>query len=242
MKTLERKVITVDTNSNQERKGIFKIRLASLIFFSLIFFSSMVVQAHCDTMDGPVIADARVAIKENNINIVLKWVRPENEAEIKEAFNLLMNVSGLSPEAKEISNKYFFETLVRIHRSGEGVPFAGIKPSGTPIDEKIIAADKSIESGDLTPLKEFVAKDKLAELTKRFERVMLLKNFDVNNVDAGREYIEAYVQFFKFAEGEEGHSLEHIGAAGHLGHLPWILSGIFLITTMLFGILYIKKQ
>ncbi len=35
---------------------------------------------------------------------------------------------------------------------------------------------------------------------------MSLNNFDVNNVAAGREYIEAYVQFFKYAEGEaEGH-------------------------------------
>lgn len=35
---------------------------------------------------------------------------------------------------------------------------------------------------------------------------MALKNFDTNNVDAGREYIEAYVKFFKFAEGEEDHA------------------------------------
>ena len=43
----------------------------------------------------------------------------------------------------------------------------------------------------------------MAELTIRFGKVMSLKKFDVNNVKAGREYIEAYVQFFHFAEGEE---------------------------------------
>ena len=48
---------------------------------------------------------------------------------------------------------YFFETLVRIHRAAEGVPFTGVKPSGTPIDEKVLAADKSIEVGNLSPLK-----------------------------------------------------------------------------------------
>ena len=99
--------------------------------------------AHCDTMDGPVIADAIKAIEQNNVNYVLKWVQPVNENEIKDAFVLIMKVRLQSPEAKLLADNYFFETLVRVHRSGEGVPYTGLKPSGTPIDEKIHAADKS---------------------------------------------------------------------------------------------------
>jgi len=72
---------------------------------------------------------------------------------------------------------------------------------------------------------------------------MLLKNFDVNNVLAGREYIEAYVQFFHFAEGEEeGHDHGNLKEAGHLGHIPWILPGIFFFTSVLLGILYYRKK
>ena len=171
------------------------------------------------------------------------------KTEIKNAFNLMMKVRELSPEAKDLAEKYFFETLVRIHRNGEGVPFTGVKPSGTPIDEKILAADKSIESGNLSPMDEMVPKDKLPELTERFEKVMSLKNFDINNVEAGREYIEAYVQFFKFAEGEEeGHATGkqgvdgHILSAGHTTHISWILSGFLFITTSLFGGLLLKKN
>lgn len=174
--------------------------------FVLFFLSENVTFAHCDTMDGPLIADARKAMAQNNVNYALKWVSSENEPEIRHVFELIMKVKELSPEAKEISEKYFFDTLVRIHRNGEGVPFTGVKPAGTPIDEKILAADKSIEAGNLSPLKGLLAENKLPELNERFKKVMKLKNFDVNNVAAGREYIEAYVQFFKFAEGEEdGH-------------------------------------
>jgi hypothetical protein len=166
-----------------------------------------------------------------------------NENEIKEAFDLIMKVRVLSPEAKELSDNYFFETLVRVHRSGEGVPYIGLKPSGTPIDEKIIAADKSIELGNLSPLNDLIPKENLPELKKRFNKVMSLKNFDVNNVQAGREYIEAYVQFFHFAEGEEeGHDHGNIKEGGHLEHIPWILSGIFFFTSVLFGILYYRKK
>ncbi len=195
----------VETKNNPtSRRGL----LTGFILL-LVLFSSNVALAHCDTMDGPLIADARKAIAQHNVSYVLKWVPAANEAEVNTAFNLVMKVRGLSPEAGELADKYFFDTVVRIHRVGEGVSFTGIKPSGTPIDKKILAADRSIETGNLSPLKGLVADDLLPELTKRFEKVMSLRNFDVNDVAAGREYIEAYVKFFKYAEGEEDEHSEN---------------------------------
>lgn len=219
-----------------------KTILFQILFMLFAFFQFTTVTAHCDTKDGPVIADARKAIEKNNVNYVLKWVQPANENELKEAFTLTMKVRVLSDESKELADNYFFETLVRLHRSGEGVPYTGIKPSGTPIDEKILAADRSIELGNLSPLNDLVPKDKFAELKERFDKVISLKDFDVNNVEAGREYIEAYVQFFHFAEGEvEGHEQNHTGEAGRFGQIPWILSGIFFMISIVFGILYFRK-
>lgn len=212
------------------------------LFLLGLFISSQPSFAHCDTKDGPVVAAAIKAIEQNNINYVLIWIPPGDEKELKQAFELTMKVRGLSPEAKTLADNYFFETLVRLHRSGEGIPYTGVKPSGTPIDMKILAADKSIAAGNLSPLNDLVPKDKSAELKKRFEKVMSLKNFDVNNVQAGREYVEAYVQFFHFAEGEEEHNPGHLEESGHLEYLPWILSGIFLITTVLFATLYFRKK
>jgi hypothetical protein len=155
----------------------------------------------------------------------------------------------LSPDARELAEKSFFETLVRIHRAGEGVSFTGVKPEGTPIDERVMAADKSIEAGNLSPLEGLVAKDNMPELKERFDRVMALKNFDANNVKAGREYIEAYVRFFKFAEGEtEDHvshgsaGAAHTGSTGHAAHIPWILTGLFFTTTVVFGSLHYRKN
>jgi len=203
MKTREKEVVTDNLKGNQERKRNLRIGLVPLLILSLLILSTNVAFAHCDTMDGPLIKDARLAIAQNNVNYVLKWVSSENETEIKDAFKLMMKVRETSHEGKELAEKNFFETLVRIHRTGEGVPYTGVKPSGTLIDEKIMAADKSIELGKLSPLKDIISKEKLAELTIRFNKVMSLKNFDVNNVEAGRKYIEAYVLFFKFAEGEK---------------------------------------
>jgi hypothetical protein len=184
--------------------------MKKILFFSFIFFLlSGIMLAHCDTMDGPVVNDARKALEQNNVNYILKWVSQENENEVRDAFNLAIKVRKLNGDAKELADKYFFETVVRLHRAGEGMSYTGIKPSGTPVDEKILAADKSIEVNNLSPLKGMVPAEKESELKKRFDKVMSLKDFDVNDVTAGRKYISAYVQFFHFAEGEEEHNPDH---------------------------------
>ena len=174
--------------------------------FLLLGAFSINANAHCDTMDGPTIIDAQKAMKENNINYALKWVAPKDEKEINQIFNLSMQVKDLSPESKQIAEKYFFGELVRIHREAEGAPYTGVKPAGTTIDKKVLAADKSIEIGNLSPLENLIEKDKKIELKNRFDKVMSLKNYDINDLKAGREYIHAYVNFFKFAEGEDDHN------------------------------------
>jgi hypothetical protein len=217
--------------------------LLSLVFVWISFGPSNILLAHCDTMDGPVVADAKKAIDQHNVNYVLKWIKPESEKEIIEAFDLIMKIRDFSMDAKQIADKYFFETVVRLHRIGEGMSYTGIKPTGTPIDEKILAADKSIEQGNLSPLTGLVPADKQQELKERFQKVLALKDFDVNNIEAGREYIEAYVQFFHFAEGEEEHNPSHNEPIDkEHSILPWLTTGLFFITSLILGLLYLKKR
>lgn len=198
--------------------------------------------AHCDTKDGPVVAAAVKALGENNVNYVLIWVPAADESEIRDAFERAAEVRTLSPVARELADNYFFETLVRLHRAGEGVPYTGVLPSGTPIDEKILAADKSIELGNLMPFDDLVPRGDFPELERRFERVMSLKDYNINDVQAGRKYVEAYVQFFHFAEGEGDHHSGHHEEGEHAGHILWIVSTTFLITTALFATLYFQEK
>lgn len=190
---------------NFKKSKIMKSMGAIVAAATIIVMMPISASAHCDTMDGPTVADGFKAMENNNVNYVLKWIQPEYEDEITDKFNLSMKVKDLSPEAKEIAEQYFFGELVRIHRAGEDAPFDGLKPYGTPADEKVLAADESLVVGDLSPLEGLIEEEKMPELEERFEKVMSLKDYDVNNVKSGRKYIEAYVKFFKFAEGEEDH-------------------------------------
>src|SRR5512137_76552 len=105
-------------------------------------------RAHCDTLDGPVVTEARVALEKGDVTPVLKWVKAENEDEIKTVFKKVLAARSSGKEAKEIADLYFFETLVRLHRAGEGAAFTGLEPAGT-IEPAVAAADKAIDAGSV---------------------------------------------------------------------------------------------
>jgi hypothetical protein len=72
--------------------------------------------------DGPVVKAAQRDLQTGDVNQVLVWVRPQDEDEIKKAFDETLAVRKLSPQAQALADRYFFEALVRIHRAGENAP------------------------------------------------------------------------------------------------------------------------
>lgn len=169
--------------------------------------------AHCDTMDGPAVKDGEKALATGNINYAYKWIFAEYEAELKEVFELSLKVRKLGPDAREVADRWFLENFVRIHRAGEGAAYDGLKPAGTKLDPVVTAADESIELGNMSPLKGLVTEEEFHALEEKFNKAIALKDFDINDVNAARAYVEAYVTFFKMAEGEE-HAHHH----GHHHH------------------------
>ena len=186
-----------------------------LLASAVLFLMPRQASAHCDTMDGPTVIDGRKALETGNINYAYKWILPEHEHELHEVFELSRKVRNLGNDAQELADRYFLENLVRIHRVGEGAPFEGLKPSGTPIDEKVAAADKSIAIGNLSPLEGLVSHEELHALEEKFQKAIALKDYDINDVAAARKYVEAYVSFFKLAEGEEHDHSQHAQGHGH---------------------------
>lgn len=205
--------------------------LAAALVVALVLLRPQPASAHCDTLDGPTATDGQTALETGNINYALKWIDPEGEDELRRVFEKSLKVRTLGDEARELADQYFLETLVRIHRAGEGAGFEGLKPHGVPIDERVAAADRSIEVGSVDPLVPLVPAEQLPELERRLARVLAAKDYDVDDLAAGRAYIEAYVHFFKYAEGhdhdEHGHG-EHghdphahaHGESGHGAHEP----------------------
>lgn len=157
--------------------------------------------AHCDTMDGPVVKAARQALEKGDVTPVLKWVRSEDEAEVRAAFAKTVKVRTLGGEAKELAERYFFETVVRLHRAGEGEPYTGLKPAGTGVEPAIQEADKALQTGRPEQLLSLVSEAVNREVRKRFAAVLEKQKRAEESVAAGREYVAAYVEFIHYVEG-----------------------------------------
>ena len=155
--------------------------------------------AHCDTMNGPVVASARTALESGKVEPALVWVRVDDEAGIRRAFARALAVRKAGGEAKELADLYFFETLVRVHRAGEGAPYTGLKPAG-PLEPAVAAAEQSIASGKLAPVAKAVTQRIEAGLHRHFDALMAKKKRRDADVQAGRAYASAYVEYVHYVE------------------------------------------
>lgn len=177
------------------------------------------VFAHCDGMDGPVVKAAQAALQTGDVDLALVWVLKGHETDIKDAFKRTMSVRKLGPEAKALADASFFETLVRIHREGEGAPFTGLKPAGRDLGPALPAADKALADGNVEPLVKLLTDEIHAGLRGKFRELLEKKGYKKDDVEAGRAFVRAYVEFIHYAERlhqaavKPAHGHEEEGAA-----------------------------
>ena len=175
-----------------------RFALASVVVLALAS-SPSTASAHCDTLNGPVVAAARLALQKGDVTPLLRWVKAADETEIRHAFEQTLVVRKAGPQAQELADRYFFETLVRIHRQGEGAPYTGLKP-GTDVDPAVEAADKAIENGSIDRATQLVTSDIAAGIRRRFAHVAEARKRADQSVEAGREYVAAYVEYVHYVE------------------------------------------
>jgi hypothetical protein len=154
---------------------------------------------YCDTMDGPVVTAAELALEMENINYVLPFVKKEYEAEMRDAFEKTVIVRELSGEAAEVADYWFFETSVRLHLLGEGKNYAGIKQSGLNWGPVVRRAQDAIETGDKTALEDFLLEIIQEAIENRFEAAISKKEYDVNDLEAARDYTNSMIEFVLFS-------------------------------------------
>lgn len=171
------------------------------VFLTVAITSTNIAMAHCDGMDGPVVTLAKEALEMGNVNLVLPWVPKDGEQEIRRAFDHTMAVRKLGSEAKHLADRFFFETLVRVHRASEGAPYTGLKPAGLDLGPAIPAADKALDTGSLEAVEKLLTNAIHKRLHEHFHDAVNHKKFDKNNVEAGRRYVEAYVPYVHYVEG-----------------------------------------
>jgi hypothetical protein len=162
-------------------------------------------------MDGPVVTAAREALEAGDAGIALAYVPKDGEAEVREAFDAALAVRGLGQGARELADRHFFETVVRVHRAGEGAPYTGLKPAGLGHGPVIPVAERALVSGSADELVELLTGRVEEEVRRRLDEVIALRAATNGNLDANRAYVSAMLDLQVWA-----HGLYHAaGAAAH---------------------------
>lgn len=188
------------------------MRRTGLVLGLVLAFTPHAALPHCDTLDGPVVLDAKAALQKGDVTPVLKWVPADDEKEMRQAFAKTLKVRGLGDDARDLADHHFFETLVRVHRAGEGVAYTGLKPAGT-VDPGIAAADKALVKGSADQLATELGEHVAAGLRESFAKVVMAKSHRDESVDAGRAYVAAYVEYVHYVEAV--HALATASASEH---------------------------
>ena len=171
---------------------------------------------HCDSLDGPVVTAARQALEAGDVAIVLPYVPADAdaEAEVRVAFDSALPVRGLGPQAREVAERLVLETVVRLHRAGEGAPYTGLKPAGLSHGPVIPLAERAVETGSSDEVADFIAEAVRAELADRLGRVSALAQARDRSVEDARRYVEAMLGFQVFSH----HLFQAVHARGHEHH------------------------
>lgn len=146
---------------------------------------------HCDSMDGPVVLAAKRALDVRDPRLVLAYVKADGESEVLAAYERTVAAHNGNDAANELADLYFFETVVRVHRAGEGAPYTGLKPAGLGFGPVVPVAERAIESGSPDELVQVLTEKVRHEVLERFGRAIALKPDPADDVAAAREYVEA---------------------------------------------------
>lgn len=192
--------------------GFLKTTLAAALA-AVLGLVALPASAHCDGLDGPVVKAARQALDAGDVNRALIWVQPRDEAETRDAFRRTLAVRKLDAHARELADRSFYETLVRLHRAGEGAPYTGLKPAGRDLGPAIPAGDQALAAGSAGAVVKLLAEGVHDGIEQRHRQVVERSRFKPDDVAAGRRYVEAYVGYIHAVEKVH----EAVATPGH-GH------------------------
>lgn len=203
---------------NTSRSALAHLSTCGIALVLAAWFAAP-LQAHCDSLEGPVVVEARAALAAGDPTSVLKWVRAEDEAAVRAAFTETLAARALGAAASAVADRWFFETLVRLHRAGEGAAFTGLLPAGAPLEPGIAEAEAALAGGSASELAHHLAAAIERGLAERLARTLAAKRRAGESVALGRAYVAAYVDYVHYAkalaEAAQGGTAHTEAAAAH---------------------------
>jgi hypothetical protein len=154
------------------------------------------------------------------VELVLPYVPSADEPEIREAFEQAHEVRAHDERTRALADQWFFETVVRLHRGGEGAAYTGLKPAGLDRGPAIPLAERAIETGSADELVALLSDTIAREAKHRLETAMHRQSHEEKDVSAARSYVEAMLGFEVWAHKVYSAAIasHHEGDRAHAAH------------------------
>jgi hypothetical protein len=173
--------------------------LAAAALAATLLVPAPAAEAHCDSVEGPVVVDAKAALEKGDVAPVLKWISATQEPEVRGAFQKTLVVRKLGPEALQLADTTFFETLVRLHRETEGFPYTGLKKGGNE-PAFIGQLESALAAGSVDDFARLVGEHAAAGVKAKFAKALEAKKGAEGTPAEGRAYVTAYVDLMHYTK------------------------------------------
>lgn len=170
---------------------------------------------HHNQLNAQVIKAAKMALDSGNVNYILIWVPEESENKLK---NLLEKTCCESSTRDNIQNRavdWYFKTVNRLHYASGWTSCPGMKSESIDENPIVLKVERAIETGNINEIFGVIPDTPTGDVRRRFCDVMNKKNYNVNNIAAGRDYVSSFIDLIVYL-----HNLpaENFGRTGHEVH------------------------
>jgi len=153
-----------------------------------------------DAGNGPILKAAKIALETGNPNYILIWIPEESENTYKNLLEKTCCERSVRKNTGDCAIGWYFETVNRFHYAGRCPHYVNMKSDGLYGSQIIPDVEGAIESGNFEKIIARIPDSHVADARERFHRVRNKRNYDINNIAAGRAYVSAFITFIEYVQ------------------------------------------
>lgn len=157
--------------------------------------------------NGPVMSAAKKALETGKAHHILIWIPEASENTLKNLLEKACCERRIQTDGYDHIIDWYFATVRRFHSVGYGPRNLNI--SLKTLEEKTIISlvERACESGNFEEIAMVIPDIPAGELRQQFNDVMKKRNYDVENIAAGRVYVSEFTDFIAFVNRSRSGSL-----------------------------------
>jgi hypothetical protein len=156
----------------------------------------MIVQDNSE--NGPVIRAAKMAMETGNASYILIWLPKEAENTLKNLLERTYCENRTRKNTQNHSIDWYFKSVNRLHSRYGWPDYPGMKFKETDEETIALMVERAFESGNFEEINSIIPLNHSGDARERFHKVMMKRNYSVDDIAAGRVYVSAFIAFIVY--------------------------------------------